>query len=64
MKAKAQVMGWVPRAVTLVGVMGLLVQASFPVAGQQSPPASPAQSVQLEEAQRLNQQVEQLYKQG
>lgn len=64
MKAIAQLRGWVQRAVSLVGVMGLLVQVPLPVAGQQSPPASAAQSTQLEEVKRLNQQVDQLYKQG
>lgn len=44
--------------------MGLLGRVPAPVVGQTNPPQSTQQSAELEEAKRLNQQVEQLYKQG
>ncbi|BAY65055.1 peptidase-like protein [Calothrix brevissima NIES-22] len=44
--------------------LGLLVSIPREVAGQAQPPLSAQQSAELAEAERLNQQVEQLYQQG
>ena len=64
MKGKARVWRMRSLVVTLIGVMGLLVRVPAPVVGQTNPPQSAQQSAELEEANRLNEQVEQLYKQG
>jgi tetratricopeptide (TPR) repeat protein len=63
MLAKALVKGWLPWAATLVAMMALLAGVP-PVTAQSSPPLSAEQSAELEEAQRLNEQVIQLYNQG
>jgi hypothetical protein len=49
---------------TLIGVIGLLAGVPAPVVGQANPSLTAEQSAELEEAKRLNQQVEQLYHQG
>ncbi|MGC1396300.1 MAG: tetratricopeptide repeat-containing protein, partial [Coleofasciculaceae cyanobacterium] len=62
MKGKAR-QRMLPLAV-LIGVMGLLARVPAPVVGQTNPPQSAQQSAELEEAERLIQQVKQLYNQG
>ncbi|MBW4651003.1 MAG: tetratricopeptide repeat protein [Kastovskya adunca ATA6-11-RM4] len=64
MLAKALVKGWLPWAATLVAMMVLLTGVPEPVPAQPLPPQSAQQLAELEEAQRLNQQVFQLYNQG
>ena len=53
---------WMPWSVTIVSAIALLGVIP-PVAAQTNPPSS-AQSDELAEAERLNEQVEQLYKEG
>ncbi|MEH2379316.1 MAG: tetratricopeptide repeat protein, partial [Nostoc sp.] len=49
---------------TLLATAGLWVLMPKPTIGQSTPPVSTAQSAQLAEAERLNQQVIQLYNEG
>jgi CHAT domain-containing protein/Tfp pilus assembly protein PilF len=63
MLAKALVKGWLSWAATLVAMMALLAGVP-PVTAQPLPPQSTQQSAELEEAEQLNKQVEQLYQQG
>ncbi|NJN12254.1 MAG: tetratricopeptide repeat protein, partial [Richelia sp. RM1_1_1] len=50
-------------SITVFMTLGLLVSVPKQVIGQAQPPQS-AQSAELQEAEKLNQQVEQLYEQG
>ncbi|MEH2151404.1 tetratricopeptide repeat-containing protein, partial [Nostoc sp.] len=49
---------------TLLAIAGLWVLMPKPTIGQSTPPVSTAQSAQLAEAERLDQQVEKLYNEG
>ncbi len=60
---KAQSKKWIPWGVTLASAIALLGGIP-PVAAQTNPPPSAAQSAELAEAKRLNQQVLQLLNQG
>jgi CHAT domain-containing protein/Flp pilus assembly protein TadD len=64
-KAKTQgcikLVSW---SITAALALGLLVSIPKEVTGQSQPPPSAQQSAELEELKRLNQQVEQLYKEG
>ncbi|MBW4671722.1 MAG: tetratricopeptide repeat protein [Cyanomargarita calcarea GSE-NOS-MK-12-04C] len=51
-------------SITAAMALGLLVIVPREVAGQAQPALSTQQSAKLQEAERLNQQVEQLYKEG
>jgi tetratricopeptide (TPR) repeat protein len=52
------------RSLILVIALGLVVSVPKQVTGQAQPPQSTQQSAELQEAERLNQQVLQLYQQG
>jgi len=64
MRATARVNRAIPWAVTLIGIMGLVAPLPAPVVGQANPLLSVEQSAELEEAERLSQQVIQLRAQG
>ena len=55
---------WLSWSVSVAVVIGLLINIPRSVIGQSQPPQSAEQKAALEEAERLNQQVLQLYKQG
>lgn len=64
MRAKVGVWRLALWAATFIGATGLLVGVPEQAIGQATPAQSTQQSAELAEAERLNQQVEQLYKQG